>query len=75
MARPQIPVSYRIFPIPVLFFFEVKKIIELEVVSKSFIWIRNDWQPTPCGIPDKRRVYPELAEGFILSSQKGSDRE
>jgi hypothetical protein len=48
----------------VLFFFEVKKIIELEVVSEPLIWIRNDWQPMPCGIPDKRRVYPELAEGI-----------
>ncbi len=64
MARPQIPLSYRIFPMTVLLFFKVKKIIELEVISKPLIWIRNDWQPMPCGMLDKRRVYPELAEGI-----------
>ena len=63
MARPQIPLSYRIFPMTVLFSFEVKKNIELEVVSEPLIWIRIDWQPTPCGMPDKRRVYSELAVG------------
>ncbi len=39
------------------------------MVSKPLIWIRNDWKPAPCGVPDKRRVYPELAEGGQIDSE------
>jgi hypothetical protein len=24
------------------------------LLSEALIWMRNDWQPTPCGMPDKR---------------------
>ena len=36
-------------------------------ISEHLIWIRNDWQPEPLDMPDKRKVYPELVVGFILS--------
>ncbi|MDY6970345.1 MAG: hypothetical protein SVR08_17065, partial [Spirochaetota bacterium] len=54
--------SYRIFSMTSIFFFEVKN-IWLQVVSKLLIWIRNDWQHAPCGMSDKRRVYSEPVEG------------
>jgi len=34
-----------------------KNNIWLELVSKPLIWIRNDRQAKPCGMPDKRKVY------------------
>jgi len=42
-------------------------------LSETLKWIRNDWQPTPWSMPDKRGVYLELAEGFTLSLPKGSE--
>ena len=35
----------------------------LFLLSEPLIWIWNDWQPAPCGVPDNSRVYPELAVG------------
>ena len=51
------------------------------MISKPLIWIWTDWQPMLYSMPDKRRVYPELAEGIrgrvsftlIAVGQKGRE--
>ncbi len=42
--------------------------------SEPLFWIRNDWLSVPCGMQDKRRVYPELVVGKHRNTTSKYDR-
>jgi len=43
-------------------------------ISEPLIWIRNDWQSTPCSMPDKRRAYSELGGPLFSSLDISQDK-